>query len=309
MRMICTSLLMVASFGLTACNSAVDDAGSGEDPEIDAAAASGRPSSNGLDSYKVAHDPIIISPGLSRNLLGHALRTGSLTSDVTSAICNDTTSDEVFRYIVQCALPSTSRVGINCTQGPRTFTGRLGLATTWGNAGGTCNTVDCREWVSACTLAHSNFSGQMGIPLRVTASTSALTGPPDPSFVNDEGAYWGNIFNDDGRGATRYGCAGSNAALPYTMSSGAKLKLMNRVCGSYTARGGCTVCDAINGHGLSGSCVSTGRDYLNNLSNGTVRSCATLCSVDAGATDGLFTKCTANGTGTFFGRIITVWRR
>jgi hypothetical protein len=105
---------------------------------------------------------------------------------------------EQVSYIVRCALPAGATVvkqdqnGVNYT-----FTGVLGLAPEW--ADGACGT-SCQENVSACLLAHVNTAG-IHVPLWIVSQSSAVGWGQDPEFPNQEGSFFGNIFQPGAHGS------------------------------------------------------------------------------------------------------------
>ena len=214
----------------------------------------------------------------------------------------------MLQYIVACALPGSQSVAVSCASGNKTYPGRLGLASAWGNLGGSCTTAACREWVSACVIAHSNFTGETGVDIQVAGDSTALTGQHNVNFPNDEAAYWGDIFNEDGTGATRYGCSGSNAHEKYTTKQFGYQELMSRVCGYFDVADTCQVCDSPTAP-TGKACSGAFRPYLSNLNGSTVRTCASLCSTGTQANGGFFNNCTTNGSGAPSRRVITVWRK
>lgn len=301
-KVTCMVLVISIGCGLTGCGEVDDDA---EEERLGVAqlAAGPLPDTNGLDSYKVIHAPIFVDQTVSQQFLSNPLRTGNLTSTVISSICNDGTSAESLKYIVKCALGPSSSVSVTCNGTTTTYSGLVGLASSWGNTGGSCNTADCKEWVSACVLAHSNFRGQPGVNLQLEGPHAALTTAHASTYVNDESAFWGNLFNNLGTGQARNGCAGTNA----NVASGT-FKLLDRPCGDYSARQGCMVCDNVYSNDPSGVCdgsvpANAKTNYLQNLSSNKLQACTGLCSTGAGLNSGYFSGCSGSS------RVITVWRQ
>ncbi|MCK6550503.1 hypothetical protein L6R52_31995 [Myxococcota bacterium] len=112
----------------------------------------------------------------------------------------------VLRYTVQCALGPEQSVAIDDGTETHVFDGAIGLAPDW--ADGPCDEA-CQEWVSACLLARTNIY-EIPVRIYIDGPHPALATPageePDPSFSEDEGAFFGNLFQDPPR---VYTCRGS----------------------------------------------------------------------------------------------------
>jgi hypothetical protein len=244
MKMICTGLVLVASFGLTACTNLVDDPEPKELTGSLSNAARVDPDGNGLDTWKVLHAPILVTPSYVSALLNNPLRnSGGLTAAVRTSACTDQNSHEALRYIVRCAFTPGHDLALTCADPADndTMRGNFGLANNWGDTNGSCMAAGCQEWVSACVLAHSNFAGVTGLPIELTGNHATLSDTKSTLYPRDEGAYWGDIFNENGAGQQRYGCSGADAGQAYTYN-GTNYKLQSRTCGYFNAYGQCDVC-------------------------------------------------------------------
>jgi hypothetical protein len=313
MNLLPTCLLFVASFGLTACTTRVDDAESEDQTGSLASAAKVDPDGNGLDTAKVVKAPIFITQSYASALLNNPLRNDSMTSAVKTSVCADPNSHEALQYIVRCAFNAGHNFALTCTDPSKNevMEGRFGLADTWGSMStGSCTTATCREWVSACILAISNFAGATGIPVEFAGNHVALGSAKSSAYPRVEGAYWGDIFNEDGAGQKRYGCNGSGGVEATYLYNGFPLKLQSRTCGYFNRSNGCAVCSTGTPSDENNDCGGGSyMPYFMNLdSSNEVRACSSLCGTDAGITSGYFNNCTTNGIGAVSGRVITVWR-
>jgi hypothetical protein len=140
-------------------------------------AINGLSSANGLSSVN----------GLSSaNGLSSVNGLSSTSGLMTTAAGRDTVS-----YIVRCALPAGATLVKKDQDGVSySFEGALGFAPGWQN--GACDT-NCQEMVSACLMAHINTAG-VHIPLWIVAQSPSVGWALDPSYPNQEGSFFGNIF-------------------------------------------------------------------------------------------------------------------
>jgi len=92
---------------------------------------------------------------------------------------------------VKCALAAGDTLVKQDDHGNNfTFKGSLGLAPEY-KAGG-C-TKDCTEMLSSCLMAHINTSG-VHIPLWMTAPMASIGWGQSPSYITQEGTFFGQIF-------------------------------------------------------------------------------------------------------------------
>ncbi len=311
MKLMPMCLLFVASFGLTACITPVDDPEPKELAGSRSSAAKVDPDGNGLDTWKVVNAVLLNNPFYAHALLNSPIRNESMNSGIKASVCNDSNSREVLRYVVRCAFNDGHDLTLTCSNGDHfPMKGLFGLANSWGDVGGSCTTDSCQEWVSGCVLALSNFAGATGISVELNGYHTALRGDKSPSYPRAEGAYWGDIFNETGSGQKRYGCRGADAAQFYRYGNPASfLKLQSRTCGNFNASDGCEVCTGGTSSDVGNNCTDATKPYFMNLYNGDVRTCSPLCATDAGTTSGYFNNCTPTGSGTASLRVLTVWRQ
>ena len=109
-------------------------------------------------------------------------------------------SSMVMKYVVRCGLAagktlSHTNAGVNYT-----WQGALGLSPVW--ASGQPIPVAEQQLISACLGAHANKYGvQMAISVRgffASGSQLPVTSSEASSFDNDEGCYFGNLFDGTG---------------------------------------------------------------------------------------------------------------
>jgi hypothetical protein len=111
-------------------------------------------------------------------------------------------------YLVRCALPSTQTLTKQDQYGQSyTFQGAIGLAPQWQTGG--CDN-NCQQLISACMLAHVNTSG-LHVPLWIVGQPAAVGwGLDTPTYPNQEGAFFGNIFVSPPKA---YYCNGSGVSI------------------------------------------------------------------------------------------------
>jgi hypothetical protein len=114
---------------------------------------------------------------------------------------------ETVEYLVRCALAAGDTLVKQDQYGvSHTFQGALGLAPAWKN--GACDTL-CREYVSGCMLAHVNTAG-IHVPIWVVSGNAAMGWGQDPAYPNQEGTFFGDIFNANNIGELdAYYCDGT----------------------------------------------------------------------------------------------------
>jgi hypothetical protein len=94
-------------------------------------------------------------------------------------------------YLVRCALPLGRRIVKHDQNGSRyTFWGALGLTPEWEN--NSCGDT-CQRWITACMLAHVNTAG-VHVPIWLVGQNPAVGWGQTPVFPNQEGTFFGNIF-------------------------------------------------------------------------------------------------------------------
>ena len=193
-RMTALSLSMTAAFASSACEPLP------EDGQADTAALV---SENGLSMNGLAMNGLSMN-GLSMN--GLSMNGLSMNGLSMNGLMSSDGGRKLLEYIVRCALPENSSLSKQDQYGNwYTMEGQLGLAPEWQNnaCGG-----PCKRWISACMLAHVNTAG-VHIPIFIVGQNSALGWGQDPNYPNQEGTFFGNIFelNNVGRPDAYY-CSG-----------------------------------------------------------------------------------------------------
>ncbi|HUS28725.1 MAG TPA: hypothetical protein VMZ53_09450 [Kofleriaceae bacterium] len=151
----------------------------------------------------------------SNRLASNRLASNSLSS--TILLANPETNDlmlteegrDLYSYIVGCALPEGITIEGNvpgapnaappdfnytCSGGHCVFSGALGLAPRWAE-----HKLDNKGqgWVSACLLSRVNANGiAEGISMRGRNDELAVSGDELVLFPAEEGAFYGNVFED-----------------------------------------------------------------------------------------------------------------
>src|SRR4051794_12541835 len=151
-------------------------------------------SGNGLSGNGLKSQALIVNPLASTGL-------SSSTYLMNSAAGRSTLS-----YLVRCALPANHNITkTDSTGASYTFAGGIGLTPQWET--GTCD-GDCQRWISACMLAHVNTAG-IHVPIWLVGQNSYLGWGQSPSYPNQEGTFFGNIFTTNEAGHTdAYYCEG-----------------------------------------------------------------------------------------------------
>jgi hypothetical protein len=210
---------------------------------------------DGPAPYNHPYGAAILEGTLRTALINNALN--NLPNGVKDAVVNDGWSNELFKYVVECALPaweqSSPTNNLITINNLSPFLGKYGLYPGWKT--GACDTT-CQEQMSACIIAHTNLEDaeeSIGIvadwgPVENAAVYNAYTRP--------EAAYFGNIFLSTPR---RHACY--NGALSSTMG-------ILRVCDSCTSSD-CTCRDSTP----DARVVLKGSGYLNML-QGCTRTCS-----------------------------------
>jgi hypothetical protein len=115
-----------------------------------------------------------------------SLDASALTGTAIAPYATTADGRSFLSYLVGCALNSSQTL----TTGAYSFTGGLGLATSW--TSGAISLSD-RRWVSACMLARANSGGSsVGLSLRGTHAQLFLSG--EGGYAVQEGAFYGDIF-------------------------------------------------------------------------------------------------------------------
>jgi hypothetical protein len=147
--------------------------------------------------------------GLSGNgLSGSSLLVNPLTTAINSStfFMNSADGRSLLSYMVRCALPEGHSITKQDSHGASyTFQGALGLTPGWETS--TCS-GSCQQWISSCLLAHVNTAG-IHVPIWIVGQNSYLGWGQSPSYPNQEGTFFGNIFQPNTAGKIdAYYCEG-----------------------------------------------------------------------------------------------------
>ena len=190
-------LLVVASLTLAACSSVP-----GEVEEPVGSAQQAALGTNALGTNALGTNALGTN-ALGTNALGtNALGTNALATNFrVRHELEDPLAQELFKYIVSCALPADQSVDVDVDGTTYTFPGGLGLTPEWAQQA--CD-EDCQEWVSACVLARVDYLQQpREISLRGDNPALALAPGEAAAYTVREATYYGNIFGPPQR---RYAC-------------------------------------------------------------------------------------------------------
>ncbi|MEO7734710.1 MAG: hypothetical protein ABIY55_27380 [Kofleriaceae bacterium] len=147
-----------------------------------------------------------LSPGA---LWASQLTVGTLTAAHATAMGSNTYARAVLAYTVGCALSSTQSITFTVGSTQYTDPGAFGVATDW-----TTRALTATEaaWVSACVISRVNLtSTSVSISARGDNVGYATTSTELTDYKIQEGAFWGNLFTDQGSLAF-YGCNGVDQA-------------------------------------------------------------------------------------------------
>lgn len=146
-------------------------------------------------------------------IVNAALTTEALAMEPIHSALQQIGPQTTMRYLVECALPETSSVGLTLDAGGIiSYQGGLGLAPEW--VSGPC-TTDCQHWVSACMIARVNRWG-MPFIINLTGDHPVLTqpNPNEAQYPFQEGAFFGNYFSNP---PEAFACRGKHHE-PFTMT-------------------------------------------------------------------------------------------
>ena len=198
-----------------------------------AAETSNRLAANRLAANRLAANRLAANKLAASRLSEHRLEANSHAAELVS------TADgrEVYSYIINCALPDGKEIDATipgaldtappntlytCSKESCSFPGSIGLADYWID-----HRLDVKgqRWITACLLARVNYYGvKVIISLRGVAPQLLVGKHEDERFSLEEGAFYGNIFDDPNKPLNWNACRGRDAAAGET----GDLKL--RVC-------------------------------------------------------------------------------
>jgi hypothetical protein len=127
----------------------------------------------------------------------------------TNGLMTTSGGRDVVKYLVKCALAAgDTLVKQDQYNVSYTYPGAIGLCPSWKTAG-IATMQTCQETISACMLAHVNTAG-VHIPIWLVSDTSTAIGwGQDPNYPNQEGTFFGNIFQTNTAGhVDAYYCNG-----------------------------------------------------------------------------------------------------
>jgi hypothetical protein len=160
---------------------------------------------NGLTSNGLTSNGLTSNGLTSNGLTSNGLTSNGLVTNayVLSALRDQTATGQlsrlVFRYLVNCALPTGKMVTYTWTDSASVVhteqdPGSLGLAPTWETS--PASQAD-KEIVSACLGARTNSLG-VSVPISMRAngiSSLAVSTAERSQYTYGEGSFWGNVFD------------------------------------------------------------------------------------------------------------------
>ncbi len=187
---------------------------------------------------------------------------------------------EVFASIVSCALPQSATVFATINGVSFEFPGDIGLAPQWQFA-----PLDLvgQRWVSACLLARGNIVNlALVMSYRGPNPTLQVDDGEREDWIQEEGAFYGNIFVSPAEPIQGFACRGRDKAL------GGTVTLDHRKCANPDpARPGFTECGFV----FAGDCGSFAANPV----------CGAFSS------NGFYQRCRAAPNGEAFEQVITVF--
>ncbi|HET6585151.1 MAG TPA: hypothetical protein VFG69_16955 [Nannocystaceae bacterium] len=209
-RLVIASLLLASA----ACSTAPDDVCLAERRLAVNRLSANRIALNRIALNRISLNRIALN-GLNA-VLGPELPLTSLTSEsvvelVPQRSFADSFVQDVLEYTVSCALAPEQSIEVPAGDTTRVYTGSLGLAPQWGEAGGQCDAA-CRGWVSACLIARTNDLG-VSRPISLLGDHESLAPTADEAelFTIEEATYFGDLFAEP---RTLYACLPAGASGP-----------------------------------------------------------------------------------------------
>lgn len=150
-------------------------------------------STNSLTYNSLTYNSLTFNSLTSSALTSGSLTAASLTSNpLTSQALEDAAARTVLGYIVSCALAAGTHFDLVVDGVTYGYDGQLGLAPTWGSAGGHCDN-GCKTWVSGCVISRLNYLGQK-VPISVRGEKLKTSPAEVSAYPNIDGTYYGDIF-------------------------------------------------------------------------------------------------------------------
>jgi hypothetical protein len=181
------------------------------------------------DDVEIIATPKLAGNGLEAATMwatGPTLVAGPLNATNLAAMAADANKRLVLGYVIKCGLSSTQTVSVTVAGTTYSYTGQVGLATTWTT---TALTTAKKRAVSACLLALVNEFGT-NVTVSLRGLGLPLEGTEGASYGLREGAFWGDLF----LGASSWGsaCLGADQAIDPDYGD-----FVNRRCAQESAYG------------------------------------------------------------------------
>ena len=200
--------------------------GCAEDPSATSSTTQDIATRNKIASNKIASNKIASNKIASNKIASNKIASNRLAVQMPEAGDLLSTADgrTVYSYIVSCAIPGDITLEVDlpgvpdtgpddpytCVSGHCTFPGGVGLAPEWlrhrlNHKG--------QEWVSACMFSRVNAHDTAeAISLRGDDGALAVSADEALLYNVEEGAFYGNMFNDEDEPIAWYSCEGEGQA-------------------------------------------------------------------------------------------------
>lgn len=142
-------------------------------------------------------------------LASSLVTTAALDASTAGAMATSSDAREVLSYAISCALDASQSFTYAAGGVSYTAAGAMGVAPDWASR---ALTTDEAGWVSACVMSRINLTGAVvSISARGESAGYATTASELADFQVEEGAFWGNVFVDQGTVAG-FACDGVDQA-------------------------------------------------------------------------------------------------
>lgn len=195
-------------------------------PSAHAAETTNRIAANRIAANRIAANRIAANRIAANRIAANKLSSDRLEANPDTAELLETADGrEVYSYMMSCALPAGKTIEATIPGAPDiappdaiyrcknercVFPGSLGLAEHW---------IDRRldpkgqRWITACLLSRVNLYGvSVTISLRGIAPQLSVTPDEAETYSLQEGAFYGNIFNDPDEPLDWNACRGKDQA-------------------------------------------------------------------------------------------------
>ncbi|HEY0189833.1 MAG TPA: hypothetical protein VGC42_01845, partial [Kofleriaceae bacterium] len=129
-------------------------------------------------------------------LASSLVTTAQLDPSTAAAMATSADARDVLAYAISCALDPSQSFTYAVDGVDETTTGAMAVAPAWTSRALTAGEA---AWVSACVLSRLNLTGAtVSISARGDSPGYATTAAELAGYQIEEGAFWGNVFVDEG---------------------------------------------------------------------------------------------------------------